>query len=188
MAENKTTTDQDMILNAWNYATAAHNGQRVPGTDFPYINHVGSVAMEAMSAVIHNPDMENPGLLIVCAILHDIIEDTEGTYEDITQRFGKAVADGVAALTKNTALPDKEAQMKDSITRILKQPKAVWMVKLCDRITNLQPPPSYWSAEKIAAYRDEAVFILESLGGANAYLEQRLRMKIEGYGLGLRGL
>jgi (p)ppGpp synthase/HD superfamily hydrolase len=178
----KQITDQGNILNAWNYATVAHNGQCVPGTDYPYINHVGSVAMEAMAAVIQNPEMEDPELLILCAILHDIIEDTEGTYEDIEQRFGRSVADGVAALTKNTTLPGKESQMKDSIERIRKHPKEVWMVKLCDRITNLQAPPSYWSAEKIIAYRDEAVLILEFLGAADAYLGKRLRMKIDGYG------
>ena len=177
--------DQDTILKAWNYAAATHEGQRVPGTGYPYINHLGSVAMEAMAAVIENPAIENPGLLIVCAILHDILEDTAGTYEDIAQRFGRAVADGVAALTKNTALPDKAEQMKDSLLRILEQPKEIWMVKLCDRITNLQPPPPDWSPEKIGVYRQEAQLILETLGPADAMLERRLRMKIDGYGLGL---
>lgn len=181
----QTRIDQDMILKAWNYASAAHEGQRVPGTGFPYINHVGSVVMEAMGAVILNPAIENPGLLLVCAILHDILEDTEETCQDIEQLFGRAVADGVAALTKNTALPDKREQMKDSLLRILEQPKEIWMVKLCDRITNLQPPPADWSSEKIVAYRQEALRILESLGPADVYLERRLRMKIDAYGAGL---
>lgn len=181
----QTRMDQDTIVKAWNYAAAAHEGQRVPGTGYPYINHLGSVAMEAMGSVIENPAIENPGLLIVCAILHDILEDTAGTYEDIAQRFGRAVADGVAALTKNTALPDKVEQMKDSLSRILEQPKEIWRVKLCDRITNLQPPPPDWSLEKIAAYRQEAQLILETLGPADAMLERRLRMKIDGYGSGL---
>ncbi|MFA6011331.1 MAG: HD domain-containing protein [Desulfobacteraceae bacterium] len=176
------TPDQDKIRKAWNYASLAHNNQYMPGNALPYINHIGSVAMEAMAAVIQNKDMVDPELLILCAILHDILEDTKGFYSEIEKQFGKKVADGVVALTKDKNLPSKEAQMKDSIERIRKQPHEVWMVKLCDRIANLQPPPEHWNNDKIDAYRDEAVFILESLGEANQDLSSRLKMKIDMYG------
>jgi hypothetical protein len=49
--------------------------------------------------------------------------------------IGNEIADGVIALSKNTILPSKEEQMKDSIARIKQQPKEVWMVKMCDRST-----------------------------------------------------
>ena len=65
--------------------------------------------------------------------------------------FGKDVADGVLALTKNENLP-KEDRMRDSLERLLKQPKQVQIVKLADRITNLQAPPHYWTKEKIVNY------------------------------------
>jgi len=70
----------------------------------------------------------------------------------LEDRFGKAVTDGVKALTKNESLP-KDRQMSDSLHRIKLQPSEIWAVKLADRITNLQPPPAYWSREKIPNYK-----------------------------------
>ncbi|MEM8891118.1 MAG: bifunctional (p)ppGpp synthetase/guanosine-3',5'-bis(diphosphate) 3'-pyrophosphohydrolase, partial [Bacteroidota bacterium] len=52
--------------------------------------------------------------------------------------------------------------------------KEAGIVKLADRITNLQGPPYHWSKEKAASYREEAKLILDSLKGKNAYLESRL--------------
>ncbi len=172
--------DQDKYLEAWNFASAIHNGQKLPGSDIPYINHLGLVAMEA-SAVIANHDIENPNVLVLCALLHDSIEDTSTTYKDIEEIFGSEIADGVLSLTKNKDLPSKAEQMQDSINRIKKQPKAVWMVKLCDRITNLQPPPNHWNKEKIAKYQNEARFILAQLGEASQFLAERLQKKIDAY-------
>jgi GTP diphosphokinase / guanosine-3',5'-bis(diphosphate) 3'-diphosphatase len=55
-----------------------------------------------------------------CALFHDSIEDTNTSYNDIKNDFGKEVADGVLALTKNFDLPTKSEQMKDSLQRIKK--------------------------------------------------------------------
>jgi len=175
------TWNQDKYLEAWNFASHAHNGQTLPGGDIPYINHLGLVAMEATATVAHQ-EIFTPDTLVLCALLHDSIEDTPTTYEDIKKAFGTDIADGVLALTKNNDLPSKSAQMKDSIARIKKQPKEVWMVKLCDRITNLQPPPKHWDKAKIAAYQKEARLILSELGEANPYLAERLNLKITNYG------
>lgn len=173
--------NQERIIKAWNFASRAHRGQFVPGTDIPYINHVGSVAMEAMATVTHGGAMKNPELLVQCALLHDVIEDTSVTPKELETAFGQEVAMGVLALSKNVRLPSKQARMQDSLARIRKQPHEVWMVKLCDRITNLQPPPKHWSREKTLHYLDEAIQILETLGEASDYLSSRLRQKIEEY-------
>lgn len=174
--------NQDSVLAAWNFASLAHKDQTIPGTDIAYINHIGTVAMEVMGAVSSAPDgIENPDLAILCALLHDTIEDTEASFDELLERFGQDVADGVQALSKDTALPTKVAQMADSLARIKACPKEVWMVKLADRITNLQPPPAYWTKEKCAAYRDEAIAILGALGEAHALLAQRLQSKIDTY-------
>jgi len=177
-----TIWDQDKFIKAWNFASHVHNGQLVPGSDIPYINHVGIVAMEVMAVIVRNKDIENPDLLVQCALLHDVIEDTSNSYEIIKDKFGVEVADGVLALSKDKFFPSKVEQMKDSIERIRKQPKEVWMVKLSDRITNLQSPPKYWNKEKIKKYRNEAILILEKLGEANQYLAKRLKKKFEEYG------
>ncbi len=173
--------NQENYIEAWNYACSAHNGQFVLGRDIPYINHIGLVAMEAMAAITHSSTINAPDLLVVCALLHDTIEDTTCTYDEITKEFGADVANGVLALSKNKNLPSKDEQMRDSIDRIKKQPQEIWIVKLADRITNLQPPPEHWSTVKISNYRSEAMTILKELGGANSYLAKRLKAKIDNY-------
>jgi (p)ppGpp synthase/HD superfamily hydrolase len=55
------------------------------------------------------------------------------------------------------------------------------MVKLADRISNLQAPPHYWSKQKITQYREEAKTILMALTNKNEYLHNRLTQKIENY-------
>ncbi|MFZ1753511.1 MAG: HD domain-containing protein [Caldilineaceae bacterium] len=171
----------DGYLAAWRYAGEMHADQKVPGTELPYIAHVGAVAMEVLSALAQGSRVDNPDLAVQAALLHDVIEDTPATYADVSARFGAAVADGVLALTKDKTLPSKAQQMADSLARIRQQPQEVWMVKLADRITNLQPPPAHWDAAKIAAYRDEAMTILDALGEADGWLAERLRGKIKGY-------
>jgi (p)ppGpp synthase/HD superfamily hydrolase len=173
--------DQDTYVKAWNFASSIHLGQTLPGSDISYLSHLGLVAMEAAAAIAAHQSIPNPNLLIQCALLHDAIEDTPTTYEDVEKEFGAAVAGGVLSLSKNKQLAGKHEQMLDSLGRIKQQPKEVWMVKLCDRITNLQPPPDYWDHEKIAKYRDEARMILAHLGEANQFLAQRLEAKIENY-------
>ena len=173
--------NQDTCLKAWNYASKIHKGQLLPGSDIPYINHLGLVAMEAMAALSCDDDINDPNLLVLCTLLHDSIEDTSLTYNEIKEEFGEKIANGVSALTKDKKLSSKIEQMKDSIARIKQQPKEVWMVKLCDRITNLQPPPKHWNDQKITRYREEACFILEQLGEASHFPGERLQMKIDGY-------
>jgi guanosine-3',5'-bis(diphosphate) 3'-pyrophosphohydrolase len=83
-------------------------------------------------------------------------------------------------LTKNDTLP-KQEKMMDSLKRLKAQPQEVQAVKLADRITNLQAPPAFWKKDKVIAYQAEALQILETLTGANAYLENRLKNKIKAY-------
>jgi guanosine-3',5'-bis(diphosphate) 3'-pyrophosphohydrolase len=175
--------DPEIYTHTWNFATHAHNnnGQTVPGTDLPYINHIGNVAMEVMTAIAKSESFHNPNLAIQCALLHDVLEDTGETYELVHAKFGVEVADGVKALTKNKQLRTRKEQMADSLQRIRLQPHEVWMVKMADRISNLQPPPKGWSDEKTGKYRDEANLIVGSLRDASEYLSNRLKKKITFY-------
>jgi (p)ppGpp synthase/HD superfamily hydrolase len=172
--------DQDKYLAAWNFVSRIHSGQTIPGSDIPYINHLGLVTMEAIAAIAHEK-VNKPNLLILCALLHDSVEDTTIEYQDIKDQFGIDIADGVLSLTKDKELPSKNEQMLDSIIRIKKQPVEVWMVKLCDRITNLQAPPKHWHKEKISQYQSEARLILDHLGKASPFLAKRLMTKIKNY-------
>jgi (p)ppGpp synthase/HD superfamily hydrolase len=175
---------QEAYSTAWNFATHYHHGQSYGGAQegqqVNYINHIGSVAMEVIWALSTAPDADG-NLAIQCALLHDTIEDTAASYDIVAAQFGKAVADGVLALTKDATLTDKTAKIDDSLARIRLQPKEVWMVKLADRIANLYHPPFYWDNEKIDSYRTEAMRIYEALHPANDALAQRLLDKIAQY-------
>jgi guanosine-3',5'-bis(diphosphate) 3'-pyrophosphohydrolase len=59
--------------------------------------------------------------------------------------------------------------------------KEVYAVKLADRITNLQPPPSDWDRVTLIRYRDDSRLILEAMKEGNRYLAERLSTKIEEY-------
>jgi (p)ppGpp synthase/HD superfamily hydrolase len=174
----------DKLQEAWQLATILHSGQSYgspnEGERIEYINHIGSVVFEVTNAFKYEINA-NEELGILCAVLHDTIEDTETTYENIESLFGKQIADGVLALTKNETLETKEQQMLDSLERIKLQPKEVWAVKLADRICNLYAPPFYWNNEKKEKYIWEAQLIHEHLKDGNAYLAQRLWEKIERY-------
>jgi len=163
------------------FATKKHleKGQTVPDSNLPYVVHLSNVAMEIMLAY-KNSKKSNINLTITLALLHDTLEDTNTTFNEITDHFGIEVAEGVFALTKNSELP-KDQQIKDSLKRILKLKKEVWCVKLADRITNLQQPPGNWDKYKIRSYLEEAKQISEALKGANNYLEKRLKHAIDEY-------
>lgn len=172
--------NQDLFIKAWNFTSTAHKRQCLPASDIPYLNHIGNVAMEVMAVIALERTIENPDLLVQCALLHDVIEDTDTGVEELESMFGPDVRWGVAALTKDRRIP-KPRRMLDCLDRIRKQPKEIWMVKMADRITNLQPPPGTWGRAKIETYRDDANLILQRLGEANGYLAQRLQNKIAEY-------
>lgn len=164
------------------YAAKAHAGQKVPGSNLPYVVHVTMVVMEVIVAVEREQNL-NGDLAIQCALLHDVIEDTKVSFDDLSVEFGKDVAMGVLALTKNKNIPSKAERMKDCLYRIRRQPKEIWMVKMADRITNLQPPPAHWPLEKVAAYRKEGALILKTLYSASTFLAKRLLNMLKVYGV-----
>lgn len=147
--------------------------------DLPYTTHIGSVAMEVIAALTIET-IPTPDLAVQCALLHDVLEDTAVTYDQLQTEFGAAVAAGVLALSKDPNLPTSR-QMADSLARIQRQPSAVWVVKLADRISNLQSPPAHWSPAKIRGYREEALKIHQALHLASPLLADRLATKIEAY-------
>ncbi|MDX1959830.1 MAG: HD domain-containing protein [Leptospiraceae bacterium] len=164
---------------AMDFAAFAHGEQKFPGKQYSYIVHIAEVAAETMN-IIFREEVSNPTLSIQCAILHDTLEDTNITYEEVLNKFGLEVANGVKALTKNLSL-EKNLQMQDSLDRLKLEPKEVQLVKLADRITNLQEPPNYWTKEKIKQYNDEAKLIYETLKSSSKYGSNRLKQKIEEY-------
>lgn len=172
---------QTNYQNALRFAGLKHaeKNQTIPSSKLPYSVHLSNVSMEILVAAYHT-EAFNLSFAVLLALLHDTLEDTQTSFEEIEENFGKQVADGVLALTKNHKLPKNE-QMLDSLHRIKLLPKEVGMVKLADRITNLQAPPAHWDNEKIKKYREEAILILNELRYADAYLANRLEILIEDY-------
>ena len=170
----------DLYRRALHFAATAHGAQKVPGSEHSYVVHLTSVAAEVLALAMSGVEEFDVELAMTCALLHDTLEDTKTAEEAVGAAFGQAVLDGVRALTKNEALP-KAQRMADSLARIVAQPREIALVKLADRITNLEPPPHYWTQAKCAAYREEARQISAALGHASPALKRRLEEKIESY-------
>jgi len=170
---------QEKYLEALDFAAQAHGLQKVPGKEYSYVVHLCNVCMEVLAAYTVSPGFD-VDLAMQCALLHDTIEDTATGFDAVAQRFGAHVAAGVLALSRNKALPAAK-KLADSLERIKQQPPEIGIVKLADRITNLQPPPPFWSREKIKLYKAEAEQILTALSGCNACLAERLAAKIGRY-------
>lgn len=176
----------DLYFKTLRFAANAHKQQCYPGTDLPYVLHMVNVSSEACLA-LQFKNSYNADVLMQAALLHDVIEDTDITYDEVSNIFGKKIADGVLALTKNEKL-QMNLRMDDSLNRILQSPPEIGMVKMADRISNLNEPPEYWPNEKRILYLQEAVKIHKTLKHLNTYLEKRLFIKIDNYKQYINGL
>jgi Guanosine polyphosphate pyrophosphohydrolases/synthetases len=165
---------QDFYNKALFYATAAHKNQFYAG-DLPYIVHVCMVADEVFSADRIEP-FSNIKDAVQIALLHDVLEDTPITKEEMLLHFSPEVVHGVDLLTKKDGLP-----LSEYFKGIKDGGRDVSAIKMCDRIINLQKPPKHWNADKIFEYYEESLVILEMFGESHLYVSKRLKLKIELY-------
>ena len=170
------------VKRALEFAAKAHGEQKTP-FGYPYLYHVVTVALEAYYGLMNDKaPLEECTNAFIVALLHDTIEDTDTSYDEIAKLVADdVVAKGVLALTKDKTLPTKEDQMRDSARRIKELPKWVWCVKLADRITNLTGVPSHWDEAKKERYLNEARTIWAELKEASATLGEKLLGKIKTY-------
>ena len=168
-------TTQSTFQKAMKFAAEAHAQQKVPGSTANYLLHISNVVMEIIMAH-HNEPTFDLEFAIQVGALHDILEDVEDITEEVLlENFSIEVVEAVKTLTKDDRIKDKELKLLDSLDRIASSKfKEASIVKLADRITNLQPPPPHWSQEKCEAYAEQARKILTQLGDANQYLAERL--------------
>lgn len=166
----------DDYKEAFSFALQAHKTQQTPN-GLPYSFHIVSVANEIINSLFfHKISYEEANIAIACALLHDVEEDTPYKVDKHLLVLDNidVISKGVKALTKDTNLP-KQEQLKDSLERLKQQPCCVQMVKLADRITNLDPAPLFWNRAKREAYVKEAKMILEYLKNSNLYLADKLK-------------
>ena len=170
---------QEEYIRAYHFAAKAHRGQEYSGTELPYLIHLSFVSMEII-AVLKVEEVNHPDLVVQCALLHDVLEDTEVSGQKLKEEFGTEVTNGVKALTKKKGGENSE-RLRDSLKRIKHQPHEIWMVKLADRISNLQPPPFNWDQIKIKTYWESSTEIYKALKDSSPYLGERLLQKIDNY-------
>ena len=129
------SANADLIQRAYDYSFRMHAGQtRKSGQ--PYIVHPVSVA-----AII--ADLRLDAASVCAGLLHDVVEDTLATTEDLTKEFGPEVAelvDGVTKLSKInfTSKEDREAENFRKMVVAMARDIRVLLIKLCDRLDNMR--------------------------------------------------
>jgi guanosine-3',5'-bis(diphosphate) 3'-pyrophosphohydrolase len=158
------------ILAAAAFAAAKHRDQRRKD-EFasPYINHPIAVAnVLATEAAIDDET------LIVAALLHDTVEDTETTFDELERSFGAEVRALVAEVTDDKDLP-KEERKRRQVEQAPKASRRAKLLKIADKIANLRDiastPPSGWPHERKVAYLDWATRVVEGCRGVHPRLE-----------------
>lgn len=176
------TKTERLIEDAKSFAFEAHKNHYFP-CGRKYSTHLETVA-ELSRQALSNDSTLDEGILLSTAYLHDSVEDTAVTHEDILNLFGQNIANAVLALTKNKMLP-KTQQMQYSLQKISVLPKEVWIVKLADRIANLQQTlflyEGKWTQDYREYYKEESILISQTLGDASPYLQQKLSVLINSY-------
>jgi guanosine-3',5'-bis(diphosphate) 3'-pyrophosphohydrolase len=132
------------LLEAVSFAARAHHGKFRKDGKTPYIAHAFRVMIIAMEDLSLEGTLYDEAMLIIC-LLHDVIEDEEVDFEEITQWFGKDIAKDVADLAKDRRLPKK--QREQIYFKTLQ--RASWrvkIVKMADQIDNLND--CFWMDRK----------------------------------------
>ncbi len=149
--------DLNKITSAFRFADKAHEGQKRSSGE-PYISHPLAVA-----DILLDLGMDTD--TICAALLHDVVEDTAATREDLCRLFGDSVAnmvEGVTKLTK-TQILDSEQRKEETIRKILvamSHDVRIMIIKLCDRLHNMRTlgyRPAY--KQQSTAYETMNVYV-----------------------------
>jgi guanosine-3',5'-bis(diphosphate) 3'-pyrophosphohydrolase len=163
-------TDLKLLLKALDFASRKHTDQRRKDKDSsPYINHPIAVAN-----ILCNEGHVTDIVTICGALLHDTIEDTATTPDELAQEFGLAIRDIVLEVTDDKTLPKAERKRLQITHASHASPKAK-LVKLADKIANLRDlvssPPADWNSERRTQYFDWAMQVVNQIRGAHPELE-----------------
>ncbi len=152
------------------FAARKHRDQRRKDPDAtPYINHPIAVA----DMLANEAGVEDEAVLIA-AVLHDTIEDTETTSDELCALFGDEVAGIVRELTDDKALPKAERK-RLQVTHAAQVSPRARLVKLADKTCNLRDllasPPTSWTVERVLEYFAWAKAVVDNVRGTHAILE-----------------
>jgi len=165
-----TLLEFDQFLQALAFAAHQHRHQRRKGAEMlPYINH----PIALVHILWHEATIQDP-VVLTSALLHDTVEDTGASFEQIDRQFGPEVGAILRQLTDDKTLPKatRKQQQIDHAPHLCDRAK---LVKLADKIHNLRDlhdnPPPAWSAERRRDYCQWAKRVVDALGGVHPPLE-----------------
>jgi guanosine-3',5'-bis(diphosphate) 3'-pyrophosphohydrolase len=161
----------NIVIKAMAFAADKHRNQRRKDADAsPYINHPIGLA-----DVLANEAGLDDERVLVAAILHDTIEDTETTEQELARNFGQEIADIVLEVTDDKALPKAERK-RLQIEHAPSSSRRAKLVKLADKICNLRDvatsPPATWPLERRQEYFEWAKAVVDGLRGTHPELER----------------
>ena len=164
--------DNDVVKlsQAADYAARQHIAQRRKGDRAePYVNHLTEVAAMLAEAT----DGADP-VLVMGGLLHDTLEDTDATYEDLIERFGPEVAALVQEVTDDKSLP-KDARKRLQIEKTPSKSRRAKLLKIADKTSNLRglvtSPPTGWTEERLRDYVVWAEQVVRACRGLNPALD-----------------
>ena len=162
--------DIKKLLQAASFAAGKHKEQRRKGSDaLPYINHPLEVAN-----ILGNIGGIEEFDILIAAILHDTIEDTETTEEELTQLFGERVCGFVLEVTDDKSLPKAERKQLQ-IEHAPHLSVEAKQIKLADKISNvrdvIENPAIDWDEDRKRKYVEWGVAVVSGLRGVNNHLE-----------------
>ena len=162
--------DISVLVAAAAFAAEKHRDQRRKDADAsPYINHPIALA-NVLAGEAGIVDVQT----IVAALLHDTVEDTDTTAEELRRLFGDDIAAVVLEVTDDKSLP-KAHRKRLQIEHAANLSQRAKLVKLADKICNLRDirlsPPVDWPLERRREYVDWARRVVDGLRGAHSILE-----------------
>lgn len=163
--------DCERLTEALAFAAAKHRDQRrKDAACSPYINH----PIDLLRVLLIEAEIQDPEVLIA-ALLHDTLEDTDTRAEELAERFGPEIRDLVLELTDDKSLPKDERKRLRIERAAALSPKAR-LVLLADKICNLRDlatsPPPDWDLARRRAYFDWAAAVVSPIRGTHPRLEQ----------------
>jgi GTP diphosphokinase / guanosine-3',5'-bis(diphosphate) 3'-diphosphatase len=162
-----------LLLKALAFAAHKHRDQRRKDADAsPYINHPIALA----DALVNEGGVTDVEVLCA-ALLHDTVEDTDTTHEELLDAFGSRIARVVAEMTDDKRLPKAERKrlQVEHAPHVSQDAK---LVKLADKLCNLRDvaerPPAGWDVVRRREYFDWAKQVVDGLRGAPGEEMRRL--------------
>ncbi len=167
---NQTSDQLGLFVKAVAFAADKHRNQRRKDTEAsPYINHPITLAN-----VLANEGGVSDVVVLCAAVLHDTIEDTKTTADELTAIFGERIASVVVEVTDDKSL-DKATRKQRQVEHAPHISREAKLVKLADKICNLRDilasPPADWSAQRKQEYFDWAARVVAGVRGVNPQLE-----------------